>query len=108
MYTSFFEFEDGPPTTSQELNKSYGYLWWLNGKENVRVPGSPLEFQNMLIPNAPSDLIAGLGANDQKLYIVPSQSLVIVRLGGDGGTSSLGPSSYDNQLWEKINAYISN
>ncbi|MGY8916523.1 MAG: serine hydrolase domain-containing protein, partial [Flavobacteriales bacterium] len=27
-------------TTSQELNPAYGYLLWLKGKENYRVPGS--------------------------------------------------------------------
>lgn len=92
--------------TSQNLNKSYGYLWWLNGKESVKVPGSNQVFQTMVIPNAPLDLIAGLGANDQKLYVVPSKDLVIVRLGNDGGTSIIGGSSYDNQLWSKINALI--
>ena len=58
------------------------------------------------IPEAPSELIAGLGAFDQKLYLIPSKNLVIVRLGDDAGESQLGPSSFDNQLWEKLNAYI--
>lgn len=92
--------------TSQNLNKSYGYLWWLNGKESFRSPGLTLEFQGSLINNAPDDLIAALGRNDQKLYIVPSQNLVIVRMGDDAGQALLGPSSFDNDLWEKINAVI--
>lgn len=92
--------------TSQNLNKSYGYLWWLNGKESYRSPGLTIEFQGSLINNAPDDLIAGLGKDDQKLYIVPSQNLVIVRMGDDAGEALLGPSSFDNDLWEKINAVI--
>lgn len=92
--------------TSQNLNKSYGYLYWLNGKESHRLPGSPDEFSGTLIPNAPDDLFAGLGANDKKLYIVPSLNMVVIRLGGDAGGSLLGPSGYDNVLWGKIMAMI--
>ncbi len=93
-------------TSSQDLNKAYGYLWWLNGKDSFKAPGLELTFPGMLIPNAPNDLIAGLGKNDQKLHIVPSEGLVLVRMGDDAGESLLGPSSFDNELWEKINALI--
>ncbi len=93
-------------TTSQTLNKSYGYLWWLNGKDSFRAPTLEIEIAGELIPNAPDDLIAGLGRNDQKLYIVPSQNLVIVRMGDDTGEALLGPSSFDNELWERINLLI--
>jgi len=92
--------------TSQDLNQSYGYLWWLNGKTNFRVPTLEIEFPGKLIADAPDDLIAGLGKDDQKLYIVPSQNLVIIRLGDDTGESLLGPSSFDNELWIRINALI--
>ncbi|GGI58117.1 serine hydrolase domain-containing protein [Winogradskyella haliclonae] len=92
--------------TSQNLNPAYGYLWWLNGKSSYILPSSPIAFNGKLIPNAPDDLIAGLGANDQKLYILPSEKLVIIRMGGNGGEGQLGPSGYDNLLWEKINAVI--
>ncbi|RNC86793.1 MAG: class A beta-lactamase-related serine hydrolase [Winogradskyella sp.] len=97
---------DAMVNTSQNLNESYGYLWWLNGKESYRVPGSTLNFDGMLVPNAPNDLIAGLGANDQKLYIIPSENLVILRMGDNGGEGQLGPSGYDNELWQRINAVI--
>lgn len=92
--------------TSQSLNDSYGYLWWLNGKTSLRVPGSTQQFSSELIPNAPDDLIAGLGKNDQKLYIVPSLNLVVIRMGDNAGETLLGPSSFDNNLWEKISALI--
>ncbi len=92
--------------TSQTHNKSYGYLWWLNGKESFRAPGSTLEFPSLLIPNAPDDTIAALGRDDQKLYVIPSKNMVVVRLGDNTGTPVLGPSSFDNKLWEKINLVI--
>ncbi|MCE2611516.1 beta-lactamase family protein [Flavobacteriaceae bacterium D16] len=92
--------------SSQDLNLSYGYLWWLAGKESFRAPGSQELFQGSLIPNAPGDLYAGLGKNDQKLYVIPSQNLVIVRMGEDAGEDLAGPSSFDNQLWDRINAFI--
>lgn len=85
--------------TSQNLNKSYGYLWWLNGKENYRLPGSQVEFSGNLIPNAPADTYAGLGKNDQKLYVVPSENLVVVRMGENASDNPLASSSFDNELW---------
>lgn len=92
--------------TSQDLNPSYGYLWWLNGKSSYKAPSFEASVNGELIPEAPNELIAGLGAFDQKLYLIPSKNLVIVRLGDDAGESQLGPSSFDNQLWEKLNAYM--
>lgn len=91
---------------SQDLNKAYGYLWWLNGKQSYMAPASQIVFPGKLIPEAPSDLVAGLGKNDQKLYIVPSQKLVVVRMGEDSGENLLGPSSFDNQLWQQLGAFI--
>ncbi|MEM9679121.1 MAG: serine hydrolase [Bacteroidota bacterium] len=100
------QFFNEMTTTSQSMNPAYGYLWWLNGRSSYRIPGSTQLFQGELIHNAPDDLIAGLGANDQKLYIVPSRKLVIIRMGNDAGEGQLGPSGYDNSLWEKISALI--
>tara|TARA_R110001632_G_scaffold61102_7_gene147711 strand:- start:44 stop:1159 length:1116 start_codon:yes stop_codon:yes gene_type:complete len=99
-------FFDAMTESSQSLNPAYGYLWWLNGKDSYRLPGDTASFSGKLIPNAPDDLIAGLGANDKKLYVVPSLDLVIVRLGDAAETDLLGPSGYDNTLWEKIMALI--
>ncbi len=98
-------FEDAT-NSSQNLNLSYGYLYWLNGKSNYKIPGSEELYQGKLIPNAPDDLYAGLGAFDQKMYIVPSRGLVIVRMGDSGGEDELGPTTYDNELWQKINDII--
>src|SRR6218665_470725 len=67
--------------TSQPMNPSYGYLWWLNGKATFMNPGLQFSFQGPLIPNAPPDLYCALGKNDQKIYVVPSQGLVVIRQG---------------------------
>ncbi|WP_339917631.1 serine hydrolase [Yeosuana marina] len=94
--------------TSQNINQAYGYLWWLNGKSSYHLPQSQLEFNGTLIPNAPADMYAALGKNDQKIYVVPSKKLVIVRMGDvanlDNPTFAL--SGFDNELWSKINALI--
>ena len=50
--------------TSQNLNKSYGYLWWLNGKDGF-VGTDTIEYPGSLIPNGPNDMLCALGAQDQ-------------------------------------------
>lgn len=92
--------------TSQNFNLSYGYLYWLNGKESFKLPSSEADFTGSLIPNAPADLFAALGKNDQKLYMVPSMDLVVVRMGGASNEELLGPSSFDNELWGLLNVII--
>ena len=85
--------------TSQSFNQSYGYLWWLNGKGSYMLPQSQLVFNTNLIPNAPDEMFAALGKNDQKLYIIPSQKIAIVRMGDVSGNSQFALSSFDNELW---------
>ena len=92
--------------TSQSINMAYGYLWWLNGKDNYHLPQSQFEFAGKLIPNAPDDMYAALGKNDQKIYVVPSKKLVIIRMGNTADTDNFALSSFDNELWEKINEVI--
>ena len=87
---------------SQNLNLSYGYLWWLNGQSSHMLPQTQIVFNGPLIPTAPADLFAGLGKNDQKLYVVPSKQWVVVRLGESAGQSALALSSFDTQLWQKL------
>ncbi|MFK7750419.1 MAG: serine hydrolase domain-containing protein [Kordia sp.] len=93
-------------TTSQNINKAYGYLWWINGQSTYRLPQSQLEFSGELIPNAPQDMFCGLGKNDQKIYIVPSKDLVIIRMGQTADSSNFALSNFDNELWEQLNLLI--
>lgn len=68
--------------TSQNINLGYGYLWWLNGKTTYHLPGSQLQFKGSLISNAPNDMFMALGKNDQKIYVIPSKKMVVIRMGG--------------------------
>lgn len=89
--------------SSQPINPSYGYLTWLNGQVRYMLPESQLVFPGSMVSNAPDDMFAALGKNDQKIYVVPSQGLVVVRMGNDGGLPA-GVNSFDNQFWQKLNA----
>jgi len=94
-------------TTSQSINPSYGYLWWLNGKSNYMVPSTQTVFSGELVPNAPDDMVAAMGKDEQRIYIVPSENLVIIRM-GEATTSAdnFALSSFDNLFWEKFNEVI--
>ena len=92
--------------TSQSINLSYGYLTWLNGKTSNMLPQSQIIFSGSIIPNAPVDLFAALGKNDQKIYVVPSQQLVIIRMGNTAGGVKPAGSDFDNELWGKLKAII--
>ena len=92
--------------SSQTLNPSYGYLTWLNGKSSYMLPGYQVVLPGMLTPNAPADMYAALGKNDQKVYVVPSQKLVVIRMGESAGNVQLALSSFDNELWGKLKLAI--
>ncbi len=90
--------------TSQNLNQSYGYLWWLNGKQTFMLPGTSFVFVGSIVPTAPADMFAALGKNDQKIYVVPSKNLVVIRMGEDGnGNSNDVPIQLDSMIWNRLN-----
>ena len=89
--------------TSQNINLSYGYLWWLNGKASSMAPQSQIVFPFSLFSNAPADMFMALGKDDKKIYVIPSLDAVVVRLGDNAsGASLLGPSSFDSELWSRL------
>lgn len=92
--------------TSQNYNPSYGYLTWLNGKSNYMLPGLQFVFNGALVPDAPADMYSALGKNDQKIYVVPSQKIVVIRMGDSAGNVQLALSSFDNELWGKLKPII--
>ncbi len=91
-------------STSQNINLSYGYLWWLNGKASYHVPQSQLQFNGSIIPSGPNDMFMALGKNDQKIYVIPSKKMVIIRMGDAADSSNLALSDFDETLWAKIAA----
>lgn len=94
--------------SSQNINPAYGYLCWLNGKTNYRIPGSQNVFNGFLVPNAPADMFAAMGAKDQRVYVIPSLNMVVVRMGeaSDPNNPTFALSGFDNDLWAKMNAVI--
>lgn len=95
-------------TSSQPYNRSYGYLWWLNGQASFMLPGAQQTvFTGALVPTAPPDMLAALGKNDQKIYVVPSLGLVVVRQGESAGLARQAVSSFDTELWRYLSAALS-
>ncbi len=81
-----------------KTNPSYGHLWWLNGGAYALAPGaSAPRTDGQLIPAAPKDLVAAQGAQDRKLYVVPSLQLIVVRTGQ--ATPDRG---FNQQLWSRL------
>jgi CubicO group peptidase (beta-lactamase class C family) len=89
--------------TSQNLNLSYGYLWWLNGKSSFMVPTLQNVFPGQLFADAPADMYAALGKDGQIISVVPSENLVMIRMGESPGTSSDVTITYNNDIWKKLN-----
>lgn len=92
--------------TSQNINLGYGYLWWLNGKSSYHLPQTQIQFPGSIIPEGPNDMFMALGKNDQKIYVIPSKKMVVVRMGDAADNVNLALSDFDEVLWEKINALI--
>jgi CubicO group peptidase (beta-lactamase class C family) len=93
--------------SSQNLNPSYGYLWWLNGKSKFMLPNTQMIFDGPLFPDAPIDLISALGKNGQFINVIPSQNMVWIRMGNAPDDS---PISFplNNKIWKYIDALTQN
>jgi CubicO group peptidase (beta-lactamase class C family) len=89
-------------STSQNLNKSYGYLWWLNGKTSYMLPTLQTVFNGTINPNAPADMIAAIGSGGQFLNVVPSQNLVWLRMGDEPSSTNV-PFLLNDAIWEYVN-----
>lgn len=88
--------------SSQSLNNSYGYLTWLNGKTSYMIPQTQFVFPGDLCPNAPADMYAAEGKNGQIINVVPSEELVVVRMGSSMGNSLVG-TQYNDTIWQYMN-----
>ena len=92
-------------TPSQNLNESYGYLWWLNGQPSYMLPGFQLVIPGPLMPHAPQDAYNAMGKNGQLLNISPSNGLVLVRMGELPGGLFV-PNLYNDTIWQHVNAIL--
>ncbi|MDG1278320.1 MAG: serine hydrolase [Algoriphagus sp.] len=98
---------DALSESSTDINRAYGYLTWLNGKSSYMLPQSQTVFPGMLIPQGPADMYQAMGKNGQFLMVVPSQGLVIVRMGGSGD-NALVPFLLIRDIWERLSPVIGN
>lgn len=96
---------DSMVNTSQDINESYGYLWWLNGKQSHRLPSTTFTFSGSIVPNAPDDMYAAIGKNSQLCMVIPSLDMVIIRMGEDPDVS-LVPTNFLIDLWNKVEALL--
>ena len=81
-----------------EANRAFSLGWWNN---RAAPDGREFDFEQMLMPkwpnqnwrdaclcrDAPSDLVACIGSEGQRLYVIPSLQLIVVRE-ADGGSFS--------------------
>lgn len=77
-------------------NPAYGHLWWLNGSYYTLRPAG-LRSETPLIPAAPAELIAALGAQDRKIYLLPSRNIIVVRTG-----QAAPDRGFDQQIWLRL------
>jgi CubicO group peptidase (beta-lactamase class C family) len=77
-------------------NPAYGRLWWLNGSAYTLRPAG-VRTETALIPAAPAELVAALGAQDRKIYVVRSRKLIVVRTG-----QAAPDRAFDQQVWLRL------
>ena len=79
-------------------NPAYGRLWWLNNSDySVNVGAASPRREGRFIPAAPADTLSALGAQDRKLFVVPSMKLIVVRTG-----QATPDREFNNTLWQKL------
>jgi len=93
---SDIDFFDDTFLKSQNMNEAYGYLWWLNNSKTHMTWEKELSSGN-LFSHAPKDAILALGLGSRVLAIVPSEELVLVRLG-----SFPDDKNFNNNLWDYL------
>ncbi|HYF46218.1 MAG TPA: serine hydrolase domain-containing protein [Acidimicrobiales bacterium] len=83
------DFVRAATSPSQDLNTSYGYLWWLNtaGRRIIGLDGAEdrvIDDGTLAWPAAPPDTYAAQGLGGQLVVVIPSRGLVITRLASAG------------------------
>ena len=80
------------------VNRAFSLGWWNN---RAAPNGRELDFEQMLMPkwpnqnwsdaclcrDAPSDLVASIGSEGQRLYVIPSLKLIVIRQANGGSFS---------------------
>ena len=89
------------PSTTH--NTAYGFMWWLNHPGHWILPSVPVrtEGAGKLVPKAPNEVFAAVGAFGQFIVVDPTTESVWVRL----GPTDLGDSSGFGKLAELWDAF---
>jgi len=95
------EYFDEMISRSQDINESYGYLWWLNSGPSHRLPFSTITFPGKMVPAAPDHLLMALGKDGQMLLVDTMENVVVVRM-GENPDESLVPVAYLNEFWDQL------
>ena len=82
---------------SQKQNPSYGYLWWLNRNRPVTDANKG---GGRMVFAAPPDMYAAKGALARRVYVLPTQQVVITRLGDQAGKD------FDGQFFKRLKMAI--
>jgi hypothetical protein len=70
------------------------------------LPSSQLNFQGSMIPSGPNDMFMALGKNDQKIFVIPSKKMVVIRMGNAADDVNAALSNFDEVLWQKLNVIL--
>ena len=72
--------------TPSKTNPGYGYMFWLNEGDRYIAPTvySRDERDHRAIQSAPEDTFFMAGIQQQRVWVVPSLDLIVVRVGGSG------------------------
>lgn len=76
-------------SSSQTINNSYGYLWWLNGKASFMMPESQLVIPGSCTPNGPDDMFYW-----QEWLVCKYHTIKEISAYKDGGGSFKCPGSF--------------
>ncbi len=99
------------PATS--LNPSYGLLWWLLDGETAIVPDAlnaddpakafgSRSVAHRLAPSAPAGTVAAMGAGDQRLFVVASHRVIVVRLGAPITAKTAAAGNAEEAIWARL------
>ena len=84
--------------TPTSTNPAYGRLWWLNdGAFSLNAGPGALRREGRFIASAPADMLSALGAQDRKLFVVPSMKLIVVRTG-----QAAPDRDFNGRLWQLL------
>ena len=89
-------------STSQPIQEAYGYLWWLNGTNTWYDDDTKLAYPGSIAETMPPDSRLAKGKHDQRIYVVPSLDLVVIRQGAYTALPESGAGSFDVEFWRRL------